>query len=156
MRAMRASGSSPKIRLLAIEIGERSAGASVDRSLPRCSGTPLGPQGHERLHPDRGDENAEGSPRETEHEAFRQHLAGDASAGRSQRGADGDLPRAPGAAREEHVRDVGAGDEQHQADGSEEDPQSLLVALHEDVPEAGPRRTRVPGRREGTASVARA
>ena len=60
-------------------------------------------------------------PIEREQHAFGEQLADDAAAAGADGGADGDLARAAGGARQQQVGDVGAGDQQHAADRAQQD-----------------------------------
>ena len=55
---------------------------------------------------------------EREHEALEQQLPDDPPARGAHGGADGNLPRPVGRARQQQVGDVRAGDEQHEHDGA--------------------------------------
>ena len=66
-------------------------------------------------------QEAHGAPHEGQEQVLRQQLGEDPPAARAERRADGHLPHAGGAPREEQARHVRAGDEEHEAHGAEKD-----------------------------------
>lgn len=66
-----------------------------------------------------GDQQAQGASEHADDEAFREHLAHDATAGGAECEANGDLMRARSGPREHEVGDVGAGDQQDEYDRTE-------------------------------------
>ena len=66
-------------------------------------------------------QEAHGASHEGQEQVLRQQLGEDPPAARAERRADGHLPHAGGAPREEQARHVRAGDEEHEAHGAEKD-----------------------------------